>query len=90
MPSPASEAGICSTCWPSPTSSGWGCCKRRASIDLVDRPVQGRRLIDALADSSDIPTLAHVATWRALLRLATDDEQLLLRHVAEQIADELD
>jgi len=62
----------------------------RITVDLDPSDYrQMKRLVDTLADSTDIPTLAHSVMWRALLHLAANDEQLLDR-VAEQIADDLD
>jgi hypothetical protein len=46
----------------------------RITVDLdpVDYRAM-RRLVDELADRADVPTLAHSAMWRVLLRQAAAD-----------------
>lgn len=61
----------------------------RITVDLDPADYrQMKRLVDALADATDIPTLAHSVMWRALLHLAADDPELLERVAGQILADQ--
>ena len=51
----------------------------RVTIDLAPEDYRTmRRLVDELAEQTDIPALAHSRMWRALLACAADDPDLLV------------
>jgi hypothetical protein len=62
----------------------------RITVDLTPEDYRRmRHVVDELATRTDIPTLAHSAMWRALLR-RLDDDPALLAEIAEQIRNDRD
>lgn len=60
----------------------------RITIDLTPEDYgQMRRLVAELAETTDIPTLPHSHMWRALLRRAADDPELVADVAARIRAD---
>lgn len=62
----------------------------RITIDLAPADYRKmKRLVDELADVTDVPTLPHSQMWRAMLAEAADDPGLLTR-IAERIRSDQD
>lgn len=62
----------------------------RVTLDLDPADYRAmRRLVDELAERTDMPTLPHVAMWRALLHLVADDPTRW-DEIAAQIRADLD
>lgn len=57
----------------------------RITIDLQPPDYRSmKRLVDELAEATDVPTLAHSVMWRALLQRAAEDPALVA-DLAERI-----